>query len=786
LAQAKVQLPYSIHTSPVVVQLLTGLAIVAAALGLRVLMEPWLEGRLELITLWGALVPLAWLLRGGVFWVCSLLGFVAAQLVVVAPHGSMDPGVLAITLAFSLLIITGLWASVRLARRSLQQYADVKTQEQLTESRLAAIVQNSDDAIISKDLSGRILSFNPAAERLYGYQAHEIIGKPIQTLIPPERLQEEEEILARIMQGERIDHMETFRRTRSGRDVEVSLTISPVRDETGRVIGVSKIARDITARKAMERERDAALQRFARVTQTLPDMVFLIDVDTFLPVLINPAVTQTMGYTLEELRGHGGAATGNPIIHPEDQEAVITNLRRAAELSDGELLDFEHRALNSTGAWAILRARLTPFERDAQGRCTVILAVDRDITRERIDQLQLAEYREGLERLVEQRTLELEKTHAQLRAAERMTALGTLSQGLGHDIGNLVLPLRLRVQTIRAEVRSDTARADIEAIDAGLSYVQGLSRSLRMLAMDPADPRQSGAGFTDLEEWWPTAEPVLKAVLPRSGSLKWDVHRAANGRLVAAIAPHQLLQAVFNLVQNAAEALEGTDSDPAIEVSAGPGVGPGGEAQVRVNVTDHGPGMTDEVRQRCMEPFFSTKHRRLSGGLGLSLVAGITSSVGGEVELKTAPGQGASFTLVLRAAELPTVELKSQPAGERPTAAISVSDPRTLAYMQWAMKLVGIEAKQSRENEVPMASVWVVDQSRAHQACDFAKEPGRWAVVLGQAPAPASNGESGGQVPKNERVLFAGVRPGVSELRILLKRAFAPGVGAADSREGHP
>jgi len=766
--QDPVQLPFSLHKAGLVLQYAVGLTIIGLAILVRAVLEPVLANRLELITLWVALVPLAWLLAGRPFWVCALAGLGGTYLIVLRPHGTpvTDLGV-ALLIVFSLLIVAGLWVSVRIARKSFEGYVRGVANERVAESRLAAIVQNSDDAIISKDLSGTILSFNPAAEMLFGHPAGEVIGKPIQVLIPEDLRYQEQEIIERITNGGRIEHMETTRRTRDGRLIEVSLSISPVRDESGKVVAISKIARDITARKAMARERDVALQRFARVTEALPDMIFLLDAATGSPILTNPAVATGLGYSQEQLQALGDQVAA--VIHPDDAETARANLARAAKLKDGEVLDFEHRALKADGTWAILRVRLTPLERDAAGRCTILLAVDRDITRERLDQLQLAEYRQGLERLVEQRTEELEQTHAQLRAAERMTALGTLSQGLGHDIGNLVLPLRLRIQSLRTTINSETAAADLDAVDAGLSYVQGLSRSLRMLAMDPSDPRQSGAGVTDLDEWWAAAEPVLKTVLPRSGSLKWRIEKPREGPLLAAIAPHQLLQAVFNLVQNAGEALEGHAGDTQIEVTATSAKSRDGAAVVHICVIDRGPGMDEEVRRRCMEPFFSTKSRRLSGGLGLSLVAGITASVGGRVELDTSPGKGAKFTLEIKAAEDHNLAAISGEGQPQPTAAVSVSDSRTLAYVQWTMRLLGIDAKSLRPGEQPMARLWVVDPDRAHEAADFASQGDRWAVVLGEV---GSNGLSGADKPKNDRVVYAGPRPPVSELRRLLGRAF--------------
>ncbi len=133
-------------------------------------------------------------------------------------------------------------------------------------AHLAAIVASSDDVIVSKTLEGVITSWNPAAERIFGYTPAEAIGKHIRLIIPPERWAEEDDVLARLRRGERIDHFETIRRTKDGRLLNISLTVSPIRDQNGTIVGASKVARDITERKQaeLERERLLASEREAR------------------------------------------------------------------------------------------------------------------------------------------------------------------------------------------------------------------------------------------------------------------------------------------------------------------------------------------------------------------------------------------------------------------------------------------------------------------------------------------------------------------------------------------
>jgi PAS domain S-box-containing protein len=153
----------------------------------------------------------------------------------------------------------------------VRRYCNLARQKEAAETnnRLAAIVECSDDAIISKNLEGIITSWNKGAERVFGYSEQEVIGKSITILMPPDRVNEEPGILARITRGERIDHYETVRRRKDGKLLHISLTVSPVRNADGQIIGASKIARDITEQKRAEEELRHAKNELAAVNQTL-------------------------------------------------------------------------------------------------------------------------------------------------------------------------------------------------------------------------------------------------------------------------------------------------------------------------------------------------------------------------------------------------------------------------------------------------------------------------------------------------------------------------------------
>ncbi len=145
---------------------------------------------------------------------------------------------------------------------------------------LAAIVESSDDAIVSKDLNGIVTSWNRGAERIFGYTADDIIGKPITLIIPPELQDDEPRILAKLRAGERIDHFETVRVHKDGHRIDISLTVSPIRDSHGNIVGGAKIARDITEKKRLEAaiqvsERLASAGRLAATDLT--DLLYQVE-----------------------------------------------------------------------------------------------------------------------------------------------------------------------------------------------------------------------------------------------------------------------------------------------------------------------------------------------------------------------------------------------------------------------------------------------------------------------------------------------------------------------------
>jgi PAS domain S-box-containing protein len=191
-----------------------------------------------------------------------------------------------------------------------------RKQAERTTSLLAAIVDCSDDAILSKKLDGTITSWNQSAERLFGYKAEEAIGQHITLIVPWERRSEEEDILRRLARGERVEHFETVRRRRDGTDLDVSLTISPIRDAAGRVIGASNVARDVSERKRIEVALRESEERFRAIVETTPECVQLISADGTLLHMNRPGLEMVGARSADEVVGK----SVYDLIAPEDRD----------------------------------------------------------------------------------------------------------------------------------------------------------------------------------------------------------------------------------------------------------------------------------------------------------------------------------------------------------------------------------------------------------------------------------------------------------------------------------
>jgi len=270
-------------------------------------------------------------------------------------------------------------------------------QDSHAQQYLAAIVESSDDAIITKDLNGIITSCNAAAVRLFGYPSEELVGQSVRILIPPDRQREEDEILAKLRRGERIDHFETVRLAKDGRPIDISLTVSPVRDAAGAIIGVSKTARDITERKRIAAEL-AAQQEWFRVTLgSIGDGIIASDPDGRVTYM-NEVAESLTGWTSDSAKGEPlsdvfhiiNEVSRKPVENPA---ALVIRSGRILGLANHTVLisrDGTERPISDSAA---------PIYDD--GRILGVVLVFRDFTEQRRAEEALAEQREWFETTLE-------------------------------------------------------------------------------------------------------------------------------------------------------------------------------------------------------------------------------------------------------------------------------------------------------------------------------------------------------------------------------------------------
>jgi diguanylate cyclase (GGDEF)-like protein/PAS domain S-box-containing protein len=255
---------------------------------------------------------------------------------------------------------------------------------------LSAIIDASDDAILSKTLDGIITSWNPAAERIFGYTAEEIIGKPKTILFPPDRLQEEEVILDRLQRGIATKHFETVRLRKDGTALDVAVTISPIRGGNGQVIGASTIARDITERKRAEEK----VKLLSTVAAESVNGIVITDAQRRI-VFVNPAYERLTGYTLDELRGR---RPGEVLQGPDTDRETKQRVREALDAEQPVMAGLLNYHKNGTPYW--IEIHITPV-RDDTGEVTHYIAIETDITHRQQAQTALRQSHDKMTALIE-------------------------------------------------------------------------------------------------------------------------------------------------------------------------------------------------------------------------------------------------------------------------------------------------------------------------------------------------------------------------------------------------
>lgn len=466
---------------------------------------------------------------------------------------------------------------------------------------LAAIVDSSDDAIVSKDLNGVVTSWNKAAQKLFGYTAEEIIGQNILRLIPKELHSEESEILARIRAGERIDHFETVRVKKNGEKFAISVTISPVRNFAGQVIGASKIARDISQRRRLDESRF----RLAAIVDSADDAIISKDLNGIIKTW-NHGAQGIFGYTSEEMVGQPMLRLIPPELQYEEEE-ILRKLRA------GERIDhYETTRLRKDGSTVEVSVTISPIL-NHEGRVIGASKVARDISdRKRIEKL--------------------------LIQSEKLAATGRMAAAIAHEVNNPLESLVNLIYLARQNCAEGTQAHDyLLTAEGELERVSHIARQTLGYYRDTGVPTE--VYLHDV------VENVLNVYRSRARGNEISIDCSFNDLRKVVVSRGEMLQVFSNVIANAMAAMP-RGGQLAITTRKTVALN---EEGVQTVVRDNGIGISRENLERIFEAFFTTKGD-LGTGIGLWVTKQLVERRGGQITVtsNTEPGKcGTTVTIFI-------------------------------------------------------------------------------------------------------------------------------------------
>jgi len=478
-----------------------------------------------------------------------------------------------------------------------------------TRQRLAAIVEYSDDAIIGKDIDGIVTNWNKGAEGIFGYSAEEMIGKPIALIAAPNH-DEMPQILERIKRGERIPHYETVRKAKDGKLVNISLTVSPIYDEEGQVIGASKIARDITEQMRVRSELAEEKERLRVTLNSIGDGVITTD-ELGRVAYLNPVAEQLTGWQDSE-------AAGQPleevfkIINEDSRQTVENPATKALRegiivgLANHTLLitrDGHERSIDDSGA---------PIRVGSQEISGVVL-VFRDVTERRVDE------RERQAQAVELR-----------RANEELNQFAyAVAHDLREPLRNVVNFSQLLLRGLKTDSKDD-ARTAIDYIVEGVQRMEMLLNDL--LAYSQTGASQESATLVDTNDSLRQALDNLKAAIAETGAV------IISDRLPPVLGHDaQMVQIFQNLVSNAIKYR--SEAAPQVQIRAQMN-----DHEWIFGVRDNGIGIGPEYHATIFRLFKRLHGREIPGtGMGLAICAKIIERHGGRLWVSSQPAEGSEF-----------------------------------------------------------------------------------------------------------------------------------------------
>lgn len=493
---------------------------------------------------------------------------------------------------------------------------------------LTAIVESSDDAIVSKDINGIILSWNKGAEKIFGYTAEEVIGKSITILIPPGRISEEAEILTRIRAGERVDHYETIRQRKDGSLVNISLTVSPIRDDSGKIVGASKIARDITERKRASDLR----QHFTAIVECSDDAILSKDLDGIIQTW-NKGAETIFGYTADEVIGKPVT-----ILMPEglqnEEPRILERIRKGERIHH-----YETVRRHKNGTLINISLTVSPIK-DSSGKIVGASKIARDITAtKRVEdallhaQHQLTKINAELEERIRARTVSLNEAVAQMKE---------FSYTVSHDLRG---PVRAMHGYAMAIIEDYGDRLD----DRGREYLERIVRgSDRMDKLIHDVLIYSRLAQSEVKSQPVSLEPLIREIIHEYPNLQTPQAEIILKSPLLPMMAHEpaLRQVLSNLLGNAKKFVA-PGTTPRVEVRTEQRAD-----KVRLWISDNGVGIKPQFHSRLFRMFerVNQDNHYQGTGVGLAIVKKAMDKMGGSVGLESDGMHGSSFWI-----ELPSV-----------------------------------------------------------------------------------------------------------------------------------
>lgn len=532
----------------------------------------------------------------------------------------------------------------------------------------SAALEAAANGIVITDRDGSVLWTNPAFTRLTGYTAEEVLGKNPRILKSGKQNEEFYRNLWQTINSGAVWHGDMINRRKDGSLYDEEMTIAPVCDERGGVTHFIAIKQDVTRRKQSERALRESEEMFRSLSASSPFGIFLTDIQGHYNY-VNPRCREILGCSLVESQNDGWAN----FVHPEDRAAALRRWRDYVQSGEGEY-SHEFRIEHRDGSILVAHLRAAPLRSD-QGSPMGFVGSLEDITERKRSEDELRDSKRSLEKAME----ELKAAQQQAIQQERLRALGTMASGIAHDFNNSLAAILGFSELL---VHRPENLADKE-------------KTLRYLQMMNTAAQDAGTVVNRLREFYRQREegevfaPVdLNQLVKEAVSLtqpKWKNQAEANGITIQIVTElggiplvignaADLREALTNLIFNAVDAMPQGGTIALCTRSDG--------AQVTLEVSDTGLGMTEEVRRRCLEPFFTTKGDR-GTGLGLSMVYGILQRHHGTIDIRSKLGAGTTFVLTLPAVceQSPTKEADAAPGAHRPLRVLLADDEEIVRHI---------------------------------------------------------------------------------------------------------